>query len=139
MKDMGDLFLHIVRTINREYFRPTERAVSDIVDMVFEESQREVPVDTGALKGSGKKNVTATQIGNQTVYAGTIEYGGETSTGPTRNAPDGVVHYAVIVHETNKPFLEIAWNNVRTKAERRVRRYMQQTVKQLAKIPKGMK
>jgi len=65
-----------------------EAAVDQAAHLIFDESQRLVPVDTGALKASGK----VTHDG----LAATISYGQEDQAG--RGGRDTAV-YAPIVHE----------------------------------------
>lgn len=54
-----------------------------------------VPVDTGALRESGRAKVLKTNKG----YAGIVSFGGEDApVTPTRNAPEGIVDYATYVN-----------------------------------------
>lgn len=79
--DIGDLTTEVVRRSGM---------------MVVSETDKLVPKDTQALAQSWQVNVIETQRGGLKVA---VTYGGPTRTGPTVNAPTGIVDYAVIVHE----------------------------------------
>jgi hypothetical protein len=99
-----------VRRMERNGKRLTKdlrRAVNEVLTMIFNESQILVPVDTGALKASGKLILSSP---GSTRFDSTITYGSDGSDG---RPP---VTYAVEVHEdlqahhtepTQAKFLEV--------------------------------
>lgn len=118
-----NLAAHLVRQMKTESVR-SRRLLDELTELVFEKSQQTVPVDTGALKSSGRivkqQNV---RVGDAKVFmANTIEYGGKSGIGPTKNAPDGIVFYAAFVHDLHKPFLMEAINQAQPEMNRRIRR-----------------
>ena len=80
-------------------------AINASVEAVAKESQRLVPVDTGALKKSMK--VTRADGRNPPEkQRGQVRYGGVSR--KTRNNPDGRVRYAAAVHVRHFPWLRRA-------------------------------
>jgi hypothetical protein len=76
--------------------REALRIVTAAADMILETTLDYVPVDTGALQESGKAFGVMTSKGP----AAFVVFGGsDNPVTPTRNAPDGIVDYAIIVHE----------------------------------------
>ena len=130
-----NVVLHLTRIMKIES-RRSRRLLDDITELVFAKSQQNVPVDTGALKSSGRiiKRENAA-IGTGRVYmANSIEYGGKSGIGPTRNAPDGIVDYAAIVHDLHKPFLTLAVMDAEDEIKRRVRKRQQQIVTNIVRV-----
>lgn len=56
------------------------------------------PMDTGALRSSGRWEADVDTIGPYVV----VSYGGNYRVSPTENAPTGYVFYAATVHEDNE-------------------------------------
>lgn len=94
------------------FFEDAEELTKDVVlrcaMMVISESNKLVPRDTQALAESWGAHAVETQRGH---YKAIASYGGGTRTGPTMNAPNGIVTYAVQVHED----LEAHHNNGQAK------------------------
>jgi hypothetical protein len=96
---MGDLRLRVegipqleletMKTTLR-YTRGYRAGLEKALDKVYRDSQELVPVDTGALKSSGRVEVTGTGFNSR----GYVAYGGPVSGFLISN-----VHYSVIVHE----------------------------------------
>ena len=83
-----------------------QKAFVDVMDLVYQQSQQLVPVDTGALRASAQ--FTHSVLGSMEKPQAAIEYGG------------GAVYYAVYVHEdlqarhkapTQAKFLEAPFTN----------------------------
>lgn len=82
-----------------------ERILTDVAGMILEAANKYVPVDTGALISSGRATVQKGPKGPGAL----VYFGGENNpVTPTKNAPTGIVNYAVIVHEMTIKFLELA-------------------------------
>jgi len=74
----------------------TEELAVKAARLVITEADVLVPRDTNALAESWDARAVPLSRGG---WKGVASYGGPTRTGPTRNAPEGIVDYAVIVHE----------------------------------------
>jgi len=99
-KASGEQAITAVMSGLTSFFEDVDELCKDVVlraaMMVIEESNKLVPRDTQALAESWYAGVVETQRGG---YKAIAAYGGDTRTGPTSNAPNGVVTYAVQVHE----------------------------------------
>jgi hypothetical protein len=84
------LELAIMKTTLR-YKRGFRTGLEKALNQVFEDSQAIVPVDTSALKSSGRVEITGTGFNSR----GYIAYGGPVSGFSHLTS----VHYAMIVHE----------------------------------------
>lgn len=72
------------------------RIMQGAAEIVLEHTYEYVPVDTGALKQSGTARVQKSPKG----WSGKVTFGGlENPVSPTKNAPQGIVFYALMVHE----------------------------------------
>ncbi len=80
-----------VDEVNREAVDLAKRAGTEVLDR----SNEIVPSVTGALKQSGRVFVGK----GKTHVSANISYGGGVRVSPTKNAPSGIVDYAVYVHE----------------------------------------
>lgn len=76
------------------------RIMQEAADMTLEFILPLVPVETGALKASGKAEAIQTSKG----VAAVISFGGpDNMVEPTKNAPTGIVDYAAVVnYDTEK-------------------------------------
>lgn len=128
------LVFHIIRTI-KIHNKRTEEIVRQTGQDVFDKSQELVPVDTGALKSTGTYSFNIFEIGDNVSYVATIDYGGESRIGPTKNAPTGIVDYAALVHDIHKPYVTMAWAEVSLEFDKRMKKYTRNLVRNLAKVP----
>jgi len=77
--------------------RLTKRGVERVAMEILRESNLRAPFETGALQESGSVRVSKQSGGT---YIASVTYGGvENPVEPTKNAPKGVVTYAVLIHE----------------------------------------
>jgi hypothetical protein len=97
--------VNVVRTeLFRIFENLTEQSVpvmKEVAEMIKETAVEFAPLDTGALRESGRTRVLKRggKAGGGEVSVD-ISFGGEFNTvSPTDNAPHGVVDYAVTVHE----------------------------------------
>lgn len=72
------------------YKRGFREGLEKALDKVYRDSQKLVPIDTGALKASGRVEITGTGFNSR----GYVAYGGPVEGFAVEN-----VHYSVIVHE----------------------------------------
>jgi len=81
-----------VKVTNKE----SKRIMFGAAEIVLKHTGPFVPVQTGALKNSGTARAIKTAKG----YAAEVSYGGPNNpVPPTKNAPKGWVHYAILIHE----------------------------------------
>ena len=69
--------------------------VQEHINVLYNESQALVPMDTGALAESANREFKI----SKNMVEGGLGYGGNNPVTPTQNAPGGLVFYAVKVHE----------------------------------------
>lgn len=83
----------------KSYMKRNEGLTKDLclksAELILEEAKIRAPYQTGALRASGKAYLARSNPGN---FVATVSFGGETSV-IGRNSRDGVVRYALIVHE----------------------------------------
>jgi hypothetical protein len=73
-----------------------KRIMQTAAQMVLDETIPLTPLDTGALRSSGRAEAVETPKG----VAGVVSFGGQDyPVTPTSNAPTGIVAYAIKVHE----------------------------------------
>lgn len=73
--------------------KDTRRILQKAADMTLDSILPLVPVETGALKESGRAFVVATPNG----FAANVSFGGpDAQVTPTKNAPYGIVDYAAV-------------------------------------------
>lgn len=76
--------------------KDTRRIMRGTGKIVLDETKPLVPRDTGALLNSGKVRLIESEKG----IGVDVSFGGlENKVRPTKNAPQGIVDYAIIVHE----------------------------------------
>jgi len=86
-------FVRLVRTQAYE-------GINNAAYVVYDKSQIEVPVYTGALRESGRvEGDKRDKAENSKIFYRVVAYGLGKKVNPTPNAPDGYVRYAVEVHE----------------------------------------
>lgn len=74
-----------------------ERILEDAAGMILDAAVANAPEETGALKESGRAGTRKNEKGQ--IY-GYVSFGGlDAPVSPTKNAPRGIVDYAVVVHE----------------------------------------
>jgi len=83
----------LMKDADRRNGEMAERAARIIIS----ESNKLVPRDTNALAESWQAG--AEKLKSKPGFRAVASYGGRTRAGATRNAPTGIVDYAVIVHE----------------------------------------
>lgn len=99
----------------------TQRALTGVERaglVVLNAARSLTPIDTQALYNSARMEAQSTSKGAE----GYVSYGGNFPVAPTRNAPSGIVTYAIKIHEdvtalhrTGKAkFLEDAGNDTQT-------------------------
>lgn len=84
-----------IAIFHREKF---QKALADEGKDIYDESQNEVPFDTGALKESGNVKSGLDREGDENSYVVAIGYGGKNKN-PVNKAPTS--RYARYQHETN--------------------------------------
>ncbi len=86
-------FMRLVRT-------QAYTGINNAAYVVYDESQLEVPVYTGALKQSGRVEGDKREDAEKSnQFYRVVAYGQGKKVNPTINAPDGYVRYAIQVHE----------------------------------------
>lgn len=96
----------------------TERILDEASNMVLDAARANAPEETGALKESGRAGTRKNERG----IFGYVSFGGlDAPVTPTKNAPKGIVDYAVVVHEdanhSGYKFMEEAALNVKDEVD----------------------
>jgi len=100
--------LQFVRTDYKRFVDVVNRDMRRIMqlssEIILERTLPWVPFEFGGLRQSGRAFAGRTDRG----WAAFVTFGGDTApVDPTPNAPQGIVDYAIFVHELQVPFLEI--------------------------------
>lgn len=97
-----------------------EGVVTDCADEVLKKAKEFCPIETTALRESGRVESDIKRHGFLEKATAEIVFGGLTPiTG--KNSPDGVVRYAGAVHEEQRPFLREALTAVAPKLKDKVK------------------
>jgi len=89
----------------KEVDQETIDVVQEAASLVLQKSREFVPVDTGALRFSGKVSVTTIDTGRGLRVTGHVTYGGQSRTTEKDPGTPVFVDYAAAVHELNTPYL----------------------------------
>ena len=106
------------------------KTLEEMASVMIEEVVKATPRDTGALQESVRSEIGASKKGRSQVKI--LAGGPGVTVTPTKNAPTGIVQYAVKVHETNTPFMFIGIKNA-------IKRMEDEMAKGLKKAIKGKK
>lgn len=125
---MGNLiqesYLEFVRRVRKAAYRGVDKAAKH----VYRGSLPLVPVDTGALKASGRvEGMDESEALGTNRIERVVAYGQGKKVQPTRNAPTGIVYYAIKVHEdlegnsSGPKFLERPANSTQSQQAKLIR------------------